>query len=522
YGVGMIYFSQSEPQYLQVSVRARGNFSASEVNDLVKEVEDRIIDVEGLRAINTQTLSVGVQSAQDSFTDTGSSDRIGAFFIELLHEQQRDIGGLEVMREIRRRTASMPGIQVDVFPFEGGPPVGKPIQIELRSRDRGLLEPALARLSEYMSTVPGLIDIDDTLALPSIEWRLQVDRAQAALYGADVVAAGVAVQLVTNGVKVDEYRPAGAEDSVDIRVRFPIHERGIRALERLRISTNQGLVPLSNFVSMRAAQGVDTAGRTDGVPVERVRAEVEEGIFADAKLREIQDWVAQQDFDPAIEIIFRGANEEQSKSIAFVQLAFLLSLMLMFVLLVTQFNSFYQSALILLAVIMSTAGVLLGLLITGNAFSAVLTGVGVVALAGIVVNNNIVLIDTFNHVRGTRPELNLRDVIVRAAAQRLRPVLLTTLTTVFGLLPLACGLSVNLVQRSVTASGSMSMMWEPLSQAIVFGLSFATILTLIATPAMLALPVAAREKYTAWQGKREQRSAGDQKVTADVAAGKSA
>ncbi|MBT8139931.1 MAG: efflux RND transporter permease subunit [Gammaproteobacteria bacterium] len=518
FGAGMIFFSEAEPQYLQVSVRARGNYSASEVNELVKEVEGRIIDVDGLRAMNTQTLSAGVQTAQDSFTDTGSSDRIGSFFIELLHEQQRDIGGFEVMREIRRRTESMPGIQVDVFPFEGGPPVGKSIQIEMRSRDRALLEPALARLSEYMQSLPGLVDIDDTLALPSIEWRLQVDRVQAAIYGADVVAAGVAVQLVTNGVKVDEYRPAGAEDSVDIRVRFPRHERGIKALERLRINTNQGLVPISNFVSMRPAQGVDTAGRTNGVPVERVRAEVEEGYFADAKLREIQEWIDQQTFDPAIEIIFRGANEEQSKSIAFVQLAFLLSLMLMFVLLVTQFNSFYQSTLILLAVVMSTAGVLLGLIITGNAFSAVLTGVGVVALAGIVVNNNIVLIDTFNHVRDRHPELNQREVIVRASAQRLRPVLLTTLTTVFGLLPLACGLSVNLVHRSVTASGSMSMMWEPLSQAIVFGLSFATILTLIATPAMLALPVAGREKYAAWQAKRDQRVAKGEQAAAGMGA----
>ncbi|NNC55714.1 MAG: efflux RND transporter permease subunit, partial [Pseudomonadales bacterium] len=469
-------------------------------------VENRIIDIEGLRALNTQTLPPGMQTAQDSFSDTGSSDRIGAFFIELLQEQNRDVTGFDVMREIRRRTNSIPGMQVDVFPFEGGPPVGKPIQIEMRSRDRALLEPALARLSDYMRTVPGLIDIDDTLALPSIEWQLRVDRAQAAIFGADVLAAGVAVQLVTNGVKVDEYRPVGAEDAVDIRVRFPKHERGIRALERLRISTNQGLVPLANFVSMAPAPGVDTAGRTNGVPVERVRADVAEGILADAKLQEIRDWIEQQDFDPAIDVIFRGANEEQNEAIAFVQLAFLLSLMLMFVLLVTQFNSFYQSALILLAVIMSTAGVLLGLLITGNTFSAVLTGVGVVALAGIVVNNNIVLIDTFNHVRKLHPDINQRDVIVRASSQRLRPVLLTTLTTVFGLLPLACGLSVNLVHRSVTASGQMSMMWEPLSQAIVFGLSFATILTLIATPAMLAIPVAGREKYAEWRACREKRA----------------
>jgi multidrug efflux pump len=194
-----------------------------------------------------------------------------------------------------------------------------------------------------------------------------------------------------------------------------------------------------------------------------------------------------------VEIRFRGANEEQADSIAFVSVAFLLSLLLMFVLLVTQFNSFYQSALILLAVIMSTAGVLLGLLILDSPFSAILTGVGIVALAGIVVNNNIVLIDTFNHVRAAHPELDTRTVIVRASSQRLRPVVLTTVTTVFGLLPLACGLSVDLINRSITPNGQMSTFWAPLSQAIVFGLSFATLLTLIATPAMLAMPVQVRE-----------------------------
>jgi multidrug efflux pump len=177
---------------------------------------------------------------------------------------------------------------------------------------------------------------------------------------------------------------------------------------------------------------------------------------------------------------------------AFVQVAFLLSLALMFILLVTQFNSFYQSFLILLAVIMSTAGVMLGLLILGKPFSSILTGVGVVALAGIVVNNNIVLIDTFNHLRRSHPAMDIRDIVVRAAAQRLRPVLLTTVTTVFGLLPLACGLSIDLVNRSLTFNGEMAVMWQPLSQAIVFGLSFATVLTLIGTPAMLASPTAVR------------------------------
>jgi multidrug efflux pump len=498
HGAGTIFFSDSDPQFIQVSVRARGNFSASEVNDLVFEAEREVLRVPGIRSLNSQTMLPG-DSGEGGLSSGGSSDRIGSLFIELYDESERAMNGREIMNAIRQSTEHLAGIGIDIQPIEQGPPVGKPVQIELAARERALLEPAMARIRAYMDSLPELLDIDDTAALPSIEWRITVDRAQASLYDADVSSAGVAVQLVTNGVKVAEYRPDGADDAVDIRVRYPQRERGIRAMDELRISTSKGMVPLSNFVTMAPAPGVDKFKRVDGIPTELIRADVADGVLADDMVRKIDQWLQQQDFDPGLSIRFRGANEEQADSLAFVQVAFLLSLALMFILLVTQFNSFYQSALILLAVIMSTAGVLLGLLVLNNPFSSILTGVGVVALAGIVVNNNIVLIDTYNHVRRTHPELHTREIIVRAAAQRIRPVLLTTVTTVFGLLPLACGLSVDLLNRSITANGQMAIFWGPLSQAIVFGLSFATILTLIATPAMLAIPVTVRERIGRWR-----------------------
>ena len=500
YGVGTIFFSDADPQFIQISVLGRGNFSASEVNELVLEVESEVLQVPGIRFVNTQTLLPG--TAGGGFMGS-SSDRIGSIFVELVAESQRELGGNAIMREIRNRTDGMAGINVEVRPLEKGPPDGKPIQIEFTSRERSLLEPAMAQVRAYLDTLPELVDIDDSAALPSIEWRIEVDRQQAALYGADVSSAGLAVQLVTNGVKVGEYRPDDAEDSVDIRVRYPRAERGITAMDELRISTDQGMIPLSNFVTMRPAPGVDSLKRIDGLPVELIRADVRDGVMADRMVQEIDTWLKQQDFDPAINIRFRGANEEQADSMAFVSAAFTLALALMFILLVTQFNNFYQSALILLAVIMSTAGVLLGLLLLGKPFSALLTGVGVVALAGIVVNNNIILIDTFNHVRRENPGLDVRAVIVRATAQRLRPVLLTTVTTVFGLLPLAAGFSVDLASRTIVAEGEMAIFWAPLSQAIVFGLTFATLLTLIATPAMLALPHALRSALTnirSWDG----------------------
>ena len=488
FGKGTIFLSDAETQFAQVAVRARGNLSTEEINRLVTEVEEQVLEVRDIKGVNTYTLVSGGPSM-------GSFDRIGVMFLELHTENERDRSAREIYREIRDRTADFAGIEVELQEFEQGPPTGKPIQLQFSSYQRELLEATVGQVRAYMDQLPGLVDIEDTKSMPGIEWTLRVDRAQAALYGADVLQVGVAVQLVTNGVKVGEYRPDKADDAVDIRVRYPQGDRGISALDELRVSTTSGLVPITNFVERIAAPNVDTLQRVDGIPVEYIRANVTEGTLADNQVKIIEAWLAEQDIDPRVTVEFRGANEEQAESLAFVQVAFMLSLLLMFVLLVTQFNSIYQSTLILLAVVMSTAGVLLGLLVLQAPFSALLTGIGIVALAGIVVNNNIVLIDTYNHIRREHPDMDYAEMIVRAGAQRLRPVLLTTVTTICGLLPLASNFSVDLINRNIVYGGQLSQFWVPLSQAIVSGLSLATVLTLVVTPAMLAVPQQLKHRF---------------------------
>ena len=485
FGRGMTFFSDSDPSFARVVVRARGNLSADEIYALVREVEDRVLDIPGIKSVNTNTVLGGGGGGRFS----SSADMVGYIFLEMHEQHERQLTGREILERARAATASLAGIAVEVRRMEEGPPVGKPVQIQFSAQNRELLVPVVAKVRQYIdANVTGLRDVDDTRALPGVEWELAVDRAQAALYGADVSLVGIAVQLVTNGVKVGEYRPDSADDAVDIRVRYPSSARGLNALDDLKIATASGLVPISNFVRRTAAPNVGSIERIDGRVVKFIRADIEPGVLADDKVREIQAWLRKADLDPRVDVVFRGANEEQSNSIAFIMVAMMMSLLLMFVLLVTQFNSLYQSFLILVAVVMSTAGVLLGLLITNMPFSAILTGVGVVALAGIVVNNNIVLIDTYNGIRKQHPELDHVALIVRTGAQRLRPVMLTTVTTVFGLLPLASHLSIDFINRSVVYGGQLSGFWVPLAQAIVSGLTFATLLTLVATPAMLAIP----------------------------------
>jgi len=292
-----------------------------------------------------------------------------------------------------------------------------------------------------------------------------------------------------------DYRPSDSEKEVDIRIRYPAEYRGLQQLDSLRISTINGPIPVSSFVTRQAKPEVSSIQRVDGQRVVYIRANPAPGIVADNKVRELELYLEQNPTVAGIDYNFRGANEEQEQSAAFLIQAFSLSMALMAILLVTQFNSYYQAVLILSSVLLSTAGVLLGLLITGQTFSIILTGIGIVALAGIIVNNNIVLIDTYNHLRHQHPTWPLKDIIVHTGVQRLRPVFLTTFTTGFGLLPLAMHVSVDLIGAEIEVGGPITSQWVSLASAIVYGLSFATILTLIVTPAMLALPERLRSMF---------------------------
>ena len=315
------------------------------------------------------------------------------------------------------------------------------------------------------------------------------------MLGANMAEIGTAIQLMTNGVFMGDYRPNDSEEEVDIRVRYPVEYRGLHQMDDIRISTANGPVPLSSFVTREPRQKVTEIQRVDGNRVVYIRANPAPGVLAANKLQEVAAYMEENPTVPGVFYQFRGANEEQADSAAFLVQAFALSMALMAILLVTQFNSYYQALLILSSVLMSTVGVLLGLLTTGMPFSVMLTGIGIVALAGIIVNNNIVLIDTFNVLRDEHPDWTIQDIIVHTGVQRLRPVFLTTFTTGFGLLPLALGISIDLVGAEIEIGGPIASQWSGLASTIVFGLSFATILTLVVTPAMLALPGSIRGMF---------------------------
>lgn len=490
-GRGMEFFTSVDPQFSGVAINARGNFSAREIRDIVIDVEKRIYGVGHIKSMYTRTGGGGLSFSLSRSGSTG--DRIGNLFIEFSDRRKRDVSGVQIQEMHRDVLSEIPGVRAEVVKQERGPPVGKEVQIQLTGDDLEILISEARRIRKHLEeNVEGLFGIDDTTPVPGIEWQISVDRARAAMFGADITAVGTAVQLLTNGVMIGQYRPDDAEEEVDIRIRYPKDERGIHQMDQLRINTNQGLIPISSFVDRQPKPQVTTINRLNGHRVMFVRANTAEGVLADDKVKEISQWLETADLDPGITVTFRGSNEEQNKSMAFISRAFVLALLLMGILLVTQFNSFYQALLILSAVIMSTVGVLLGLVILDHTFSTIMTGVGIVALSGIIVNNNIVLIDTFNYLRREHAEWDIKEVIIRTGAQRLRPVFLTTFTTGLGLLPMASGVSIDLLAREVEVGGPIASYWVQLASAIVSGLTFATVLTLIVTPAMLMLPQSLR------------------------------
>jgi multidrug efflux pump len=500
FGRGIEFFPDVEPEVARLQVRARGDLSVWQRDRLVSEVEDRVLGIPGIDTVYTR-------SAVAFEGEDIDEDVIGVLLLEFEDWRER-AAAREIFAEIRERTDDLAGIQLEIRKAEAGPPVGKPVEVELTSRHPERLEPAVAKVRAFFDQQDGLTDITDSRPVPGIEWRLMVDREQAGRFGADVAAVGSAVQLVTNGILVDEYRPDDADDEVEIRARFPESDRSLEQLERLRVNTAQGSTPIGNFVTRLPAQKVGTLERVDAERVLQVAADVEDGVLPDDKVQEVKAWLAEQRFDPSVTVTFKGEDEEQREAQAFLSQAFVVALFLIAIILVTQFNSFYQTLLILSAVVFSTVGVLLGLLITQQPFGIVMSGVGVIALAGIVVNNNIVLIDTYNELR--KRGLAPFEAVLRTSAQRLRPVLLTTVTTILGLLPMVLKINVDLISRAITLGGPSTDWWAQLASAVAGGLAFATLLTLVLTPSLLLLGAQASGWLaTRRVSGREAPSAGD-------------
>lgn len=500
HGNGVEFFPESEPQVATVMVHGRGNMSVWEKDALVREVESRVLEFsDEFKSVYTRTIGQATGGG-GGFGGDQAEDVIGRVDIQFKDWDERRKADV-ILAEIAARTADLSGIIVETRKQEDGPPVGKPIQLELSSIHPERLAAAVDHVRRGFDAVGGLVGIEDTRPLPGIDWQVRVDRAQAAKFGVDLSAVGDAIRLVTNGLILETYRPNDSDDEIDIVARYPEEYRSLEQLDKIRLPTEAGLVPVSNFIVRTPEPTVGNINRVDARRVMEVKADVPPGVLPAEKLEQIQAWLAANPLDPTVSVAFKGEDEEQRESMTFLTQAFGVALFLIAVILIAQFNSFYSTALILSAVIMSTVGVLIGLMITGQPFGVIMTGLGVISLAGIVVNNNIVLIDTYDRLKKTAA--TPREALLRTGAQRLRPVFLTTVTTVLGLLPMVFQMNIDFVSRDISVGAPSTQWWTGFSTAIAFGLTFATLLTLMVTPCALML----RANVRSWRERRRMERA---------------
>ncbi|MCW4148498.1 efflux RND transporter permease subunit [Halomonas sp. 18H] len=472
---GVDFFPNVEPDSAQVLVRARGDFSAQETDAIVQRVEAKLSGMSEVRALYARSFAVPNEQM--------GNDVIGMLQFQFIDWHERR-PAQAILDDMAKRAGDIPGITLEFQEQEMGPGGGKPIVLEVSATNPDVADAGVDQLTQLMRELGGFTDIQDNRSLPGVEWRVNVDREAAARMGTDVTTIGSAVQLLTTGLQVASYRPPEVNDEVDIRVRLPQNWRSLNQLERLTINTQRGQVPISHFVTLEPAPKVGTLNRIDGRRAITIDADLAPGYLADERLNALLE-AGNDSLPDGLMVNVAGEQEDQQESMQFLASAFLIAIGLMALILVTQFNSFYQAGLVLSAIMFSTAGVLMGLLITGQAFGIVMVGMGVIALAGIVVNNNIVLIDTYNELRdqGMTPV----EAALEAGCLRLRPVLLTAITTVLGLMPMVLGINVDLFTPALGFNAPSAQWWTQMSSAIAGGLTFATALTLLLTPCMLVI-----------------------------------
>jgi multidrug efflux pump len=476
FGRGVEFFPAVEPEVAQIYVAAEGNLSISEMDSMVEAAEQRIRQ-------NPYVTNVYARIGNSGQGGDGApADTVGVVSFEFTEWDERPKADV-ILEDLRAALSDLPGVRIVLQEQEQGVSSGKPIQIEFAGGEDDARRAIADEAVDLMRRHPQIIDIEDGRSPPGIDWNIDVDRALAARYGASAATVGFAVTLVTNGARLAEYRPSDAEDAVDIVLRFPPERRTLDQIMALRVATATGPTPISTFATLNPAPRIGQINRVEGERVITVTADV----TSDANEIEVRDQVAAQleaaDMPPGVRFTLVGAQEDQSEASTFLVGAFSAAIFLIFAILLVVFNKFTSVMIVLSSIILATIGVFLGILIMGQTFNIVMTGVGIIALAGVVTNNNIVLIDTYDRLR--REGMKVDEAILHTCEERARPVLLTAGAAMLGVLPIAFGFNVDFVNREILYGAPSTQWWIQLSTAIVYGLGFATILTLVVTPAML-------------------------------------
>ena len=486
-GHGVELLPNIEPNLAFVEIKAPEGANLAASNALAQQVEKLVIAEKDIRyavaEIGISGSDRGGGSAQSNLS------KISLDFIERIDRKE---DSRDVLDRIRSALTPVSGAEFKVEQQEEGPPTGPPVSIEISGDKIIILDQLVAEARRRIKDVTGLVDLKDDFSKAKPEIRIDVDREKASLLRLSTAEISEMVKAAISGTKLGVYREG--EDEYDIIARMPDERRtSVADIENLLIPAADGSpIPLSTVAKVELSAGFGSIRHIDQKRVVTISAETF-GRNSNEVLLEVQGRLESMQLPAGYQINYSGEQEEQQKAAAFLSKAFIGAILLIMLVLITQFNSVLQTLIVMTAVLLSLTGVFLGLMITATPFGIIMTGIGVISLAGVVVNNAIVLIDYINKLLKEGMELNA--ALVRAGTVRFRPVLLTATTTILGLLPMAVGISFDFKSFSWIIGGESADWWGPMAVAVIFGLAFATLLTLIVVPVLYSLAESARGMF---------------------------
>jgi len=504
---GTELFPETEPRQIWANVETPPGTRLEQTDAIVRELERRLGDLPDIRVLAGAS---GAGAAGDEFSggrSEGGDPTSGRVTLDLLDLEERSQSSFKTLEQARARVKGIPGATINVERPAEGPPVGDALSIEIAGDDFARLGAIAERIQREIADLPGLATLDSDFDLARPEVVVRVDREQAARLGLSTSKIASTLRTAVNGTEASQFRDG--EDEWDITVRFAPEARASLAdLERLVVVNEDGRqIPLGTVARVATSASLQSIQHKNRKRVVTVSGKVTSPELAQPVRQAARTRIeALPGLLPAgYQLTFAGQSEDEDESKAFLSKAFLYAVIVVLMLIVGQFNSYTVPLIIMTSVVMSMIGVLLGLVITGTPFGIIMTGLGVISLAGVVVNNAIVLLDYAERQRARGVER--RTAVLVTGMRRLRPVMLTAITTVLGLIPTVTGWGFDFRALRFVTSGESSQWWRPMGVAVIFGLAFATFLTLVLVPVLYDSMIGAREKGGRWRSRLRLRFA---------------
>lgn len=502
FGRGAIFFSQAEPSNAFVSIKCPEGTRVEVTNRLTEQVEAIVNKYKDNMDFVIANVGTANQSEGPGGGGEGSYSHLGRVSIDFVDLEKRTRSSKLILDEIRNELKTLTGAEFEVGEQQQGPPTGAPISIDISGPDFNILEQLRQEVRQVLEKIPGVVDVRDNFSTGKPEVQIRVDRAKASLVKLNTATIANTVRTAINGTDVSNFREL--DEEYDIIVRLQENQRqAIEDIGRLKIANKDGeQIPISMVASIETTGGVGSIRRKNSARTVTVEANVQ-GRVSGAVIADVEKILKKKSLPVGYTISFGGEQEDRKETSAFLGKAFIMVLLMIFLIMVIQFNSFILPLIIMSTIVLSIAGVLYGLVLTQSPFSIVLTGLAVVSLAGVVVNNGIILIDYIQILR--QQGLSAHEAVIHAGLTRLRPVMLTASTTILGLIPTALGIGINFRTLSLSIGVESSQLWFSMAIGIISGLTFSTLLTLIVVPAMYMIVDSIRQRFSGLRARFGQR-----------------